>query len=209
MTPETIAAEVQARYGVPVQPDAVKIIPQGHMATAVNYRWDGFQLKNIESTNPLRDAKNAMWKNAQRSKRLTAAPKEPKIHPQIIKSQERQAETAALVAKGYDCADLAAHYGCTENQMRKFCNKWKIKVTRKPSLSGRAARRDERRAKVMEFPGAGDKTIRQIADYLGCTWSAAQNYCTARKIPYRVKRGNAAPLTGPGALEPLPANGGM
>lgn len=186
---QIVAQEVASRYGVPVQPDAVKIIPQGQMATAVNYRWDGFQLKNIESTNPLRDAKDAMWKNAQRSKRLAKAKAPPKVHPQIIRSQERQDETRALVAKGADYAELAAHFGVTESNIRKFCSKWKIKV--KPRLSGRAAKREERRAMVMAFAGAGDKTIRQIADYLGCTWTAAQLYCRQREIPYRVKRGAA------------------
>jgi|GEM_PF-5588942 len=44
----------------------------------------------------------------------------------------------------------------------------------------------ERLERTMGFAGKGDKTVRQIADFLGISWNAAQNYCRLRQIPYRV-----------------------
>lgn len=195
MTPEQIAAEVSARYGLPASPAAVKIIPQGQMASGREYRWDGHQLKDVTGTtakDSMRAAINARWRQHEHGKRLARAKKaeEPRaLHPQIIRSQERQALTLQLIAQGYTTADLAAHFKTAPNTMRKFLAKWGMKANPAPRKPRKST---ARLAKLNEFAGAGDKTIREIADFLGIGWKAAQTYCINNKVPYRTKFQRAA-----------------
>lgn len=187
MTPEQIAADVSARYGIPVAPNAVKIIPQGVTSEAPRYVWNGRELKAIDpQENPIRRMMNAQYNSRRKGEKLAKAEKPRSIHPQIIRSQERQAETLQLIAQGYTVKDLAAHYKIAENTARKFLAKWGMKaspsqnVTRKPKMHDRIA-------KLHEFTKDGDKTIRDVADFLGISWKAAQTYCINHGIPYRTK----------------------
>lgn len=188
MTPEQIAEDVSRRYGLPVSPDAVKIIPQGQMATVQQYVWTGNQLKLADGTtakDTMRAAINARWRQHEHAKRLARAKDEPrKVHPQIIRSQERQAITRQLIEQGYTTEQLAAHFKTERNTMRKFLAKWGMKANPAP----RKVRKNvQRLADLQAFTANGDKTIRDIADFLGIQWKAAQTYCINNGIPYRTK----------------------
>lgn len=183
---QQIAAEVAARYGIPVQPDAVQLIPIGKRALHVEYLWRDGKLQAVETQqNAVRTAINARWRQHEHGKRLAKAKKaeQPrKEHPAIAEAKVRAAFIREMAAQGATMDLIAQHMGITENSARKYCDKYGIKAARRKS--GCISKSDERYQRTMAFAGAGDKTIRQIADFLGISWPASQKYCKKRGIPF-------------------------
>ena len=196
MTPEQIAADVAARYGLPVAPDAVKFIPQGKMASNREYRWDGHQLKDVTGTtakDSMRAAINARWRQHEHGKRLARAKKAeqpPKVHPNVEYSQRRQAEARAMAAAGATYDDIATRWGVTQPFVRKFCNKHKITVKKK--VGGRQATAPDRLARVLAFAGDGTRYLGEIAEFMGVTKKAASQYLRDKGIPYKTMLREAA-----------------
>ncbi len=184
MTPEQIAAEVSARYGIPVSPAAVKIIPAGQMATHVEYVWNGRELKAIEpQENPIRRMMNAQYKSRKAGERIAKAPKPFKVHPNVEYSQKRQAEARAMAAEGATYDDIATRWNVSQPFVRKFCNKHKIVVRKK--IGGRVSVAPERLARVTAFAGDGNRYLGEIAEFMGVTKKAASQYLRDKGIPYK------------------------
>lgn len=187
MTPEQIAADVSARYGLPVAPNAVKIIPKGQMATQRQYAWDGHQLKDVTGTtarDSMRAAINARWRQHEHSKRLARAKKAeepPKPNPQAIKAQARREAVIGMIKDGATLSDVAAYLGLGEKAARQYCHRNEIK----PPLKKRS--RDQERARLLavrKFAAKGDKTMREIAEFLGVKHECISPYVYRNKIPY-------------------------
>ena len=184
MTREQIAAEVSARYGIPVAPDAVKIIPQGQMATSVEYRWNGRELKNTaEQENPVRRLMNAQYTNRKRGEKIKKAPAPKKPNAMKVYSEKRQAEARAMAAAGATYDEIANRWGVSQPFVRKFCNKHGIQVTKR--TSGRQASAPDRLEKVLAFAGDGNRYLGELADFMGVSKKAASDYLRRRGIPYK------------------------
>jgi predicted transcriptional regulator len=184
MTPEQIAADVSARYGIPVSPDAVKIIPQGQMADAPRYVWTGHKLEAIEpQENPIRRVMNAQYNARKKAAALAKADKPKKPNAMKVYSEKRQAEARAMAAAGATYDQIAERWGVTQPFVRKFCNKHGIKV--KIRTSGRRASAPDRLARVTEFAGDGNRYLGELAEFMGVSKKAASDYLRRRGIPYR------------------------
>lgn len=129
MTPEQIAADVSARYGIPVAPDAVKIIPQGVSAHGVEYLWDGRELK---ATGENRSWKGQIKAEADRAKRR-------KHHNNVAKANdtriricvERIKKVRALADQGMTARQIADALGDTnDHAIRAFMRRHKIEFRR-------------------------------------------------------------------------------
>lgn len=195
MTPEQIAEDVARRYGIPVAPDAVKIIPQGQMASGREYRWDGHQLKDVTGTtakDSMRAAINARWRQHEHAKRLARAKKAeepPKPHPSVIKAEQRLATVKAMIRDGAKLDGIAAFLGTSEKSARQYCHRHKIA----PPLKKRSKAEDAKRlARVRKFAANGDKTMKEIAAFLGVKAEYISPYIYRHGIPYAYEKKRAA-----------------
>lgn len=183
MTPEQIADDVSARYGLPVSPDKVQIIPQGVMADAPTYVWTGSKLEAVEpQQNPIRKLMNAQYNAMKRAARLKKADTPKKPNHAKVYSEKRQAEARAMAASGATYRDIAERWGVTQPFVRKFCNKHGIKVTR--NISGRAAVAPDRLERVLAFAAGGDRYLGEFAEFMGVSKKAASQYLRDKGIPY-------------------------
>lgn len=200
-----IAAEVAARYGVTVSPDAVQIVPRG-VSSFPGYIYEGTQLVPIVKRprgEAIKEKISASWREAARKRRVgralrdadaEAAPK-PERHKindaARIAKIRAQAEAKAdvirtMAARGANLDAIAKHMGVTTNSARKYCDKYRIKPAPKPTAPAVVAA--ERKAKVLAFCEGGQRTVEEVADMLGCTRNAAQKYLTLHGIAYSNRR---------------------
>ncbi len=99
MTPDEIAAEVAARYGVTVQPGAVQIIPRGVSGIPIGEDWKS--RRQVEYANRMRIARiNA-----------AAARKPADVGVPLLEGENRQDAIRRLRAEGCTLAVIAASVG--------------------------------------------------------------------------------------------------
>ena len=158
-----IAADVSARYGVQVKPEAVQIIPRG-VSSFPGYIYQGTQLVPIVKRSrgeAIKEKISASWREAARKKRLgkalrdaqaEAAPKpehDPAANQLRIARMKQQAEDRAagiraMAEGGADVGQIAAHMGITHDSAKKYLSFWKIVA--KPRTSPRIEREQQRKA---------------------------------------------------------------
>ncbi|MDO8982749.1 hypothetical protein [Cypionkella sp.] len=155
-----VAAEVAARYGYSVAPEAVQIIPRG-VSSNVLPVWDGKQLVYAEES-------RISWRNQR-----TASYHNKNVSPKAI---ERRLQVAALHAEGLHDAAIAAKLGVFQSVV---CNdRLKLGLAANPSRSSeisKEARYGQIRALIAQGFGSD-----AIAAELGMTVSYVR--CVARHI---------------------------
>ena len=196
----SIAAEVAARYGVTVKPEAVQIIPRGISGTPP-YVWDGrkglVQMTPQEPGHAIRAQMTAAWRERQRKIRLSKAAKvkQPKTEAQLNREHFGRMQAVAAeraegirnrAANGATLDDIAAHMGITRNSAAKYCARYNIKPTPRDVRSPLVA---QRLAKVRAFMADGSKTVADVATLLKTSWKNAQGYCRRHNLePVRTER---------------------
>jgi DNA-binding CsgD family transcriptional regulator len=195
-----IAQEVAARYGVPVMPDAVKIVPRG-VSIAPEYRWDGRALVAVEPKphgQAIREKINASYKEAARKRRLAkaetltvqqvSAARSVAMAAQIERTKalarERAEGIRAIAAlPGATYTTIGAHMGISRDSAKKYCQLYEIVPV--ASDNHRKAREQERLAKARAFMAGGDRTSQDLAALLGISANAAGHYIRAHGLPFR------------------------
>lgn len=124
MTPaEAIAAEVAAKYGVPVSPSVVKVLPP-RTATPVDYVWNGHQLVGREP--PRAKMKAQIHADASRKNSTEIA---NKVRAQNL--AKRVEAVRAFADQGMTAREIAAQFeGMTAGGMRQFMNRNNITYKR-------------------------------------------------------------------------------
>lgn len=191
-----VAAEVAARYGVQVMPDAVQIIPRG-VSSHPGYVFRGNSLVPIVDEGPSTAMKrliNGSWKEAARKRRVMAAKareagKQKERKPRDTSAMQaaaeaRRAQVADMAAKGATIKQIAGYFGILEKSAAKYCRDNGITVMRGAKVNGPKVKAADRRRSVMEFAGAGDKTSAEIAAFLGVSLNTAYNYIKRQGIPF-------------------------
>lgn len=197
-----VAAEVAARYGVTVSPDAVQIIPRG-ATSFTGYIYEGNQLVPIVKKprgEAIKEKISASYREAARKRRLgkalrdadeAAAPKpEPREnHNEArfarIKAQAeaRAAGIRAMAEAGADMGKIAAHMGITYDSAKKYLAFWKIEA--KPRKSPRLERELQRKAATIAMSAGGQRTIDELMEATGLSWDGTYAYLRRHKIPFR------------------------
>lgn len=190
-----IAAEVAARYGVQVMPDAVQIIPQG-VSGFPSYVYQGNQL--VAVTNPgtiggsVKAMKAGAWREMLRKRRVMAAQarqekatEPPRVSARQPAAEARLAQIRDMAAKGATVNQIAAYLGILVKSASKYCRENGIKAARdirhdRYETEGRAAR--YRRA--LAFGQEAPRTTDDYAEFLGLKSKTAYNYIKARGLPY-------------------------
>lgn len=192
---ERIAAEVAARYGVQVMPDAVQIIPQG-VSGFPGFVFDGFQLVPVVKQSrgeAMRAIKAANWRNAARQRRLARAASEEKISPaakspRVIAAEARLDQVRDMAAKGATVKQIAAYLGILEKSAGKYCRDHgvpvaKVEPKRKEILAAKCAA-------ALAFGQESPRTIKDYAAFLGTNVRSAHAFVTGHDLPWvRVERG--------------------
>lgn len=197
-----IAAEVAARYGVQVMPDAVKIVPRG-VSSFPGYVYDGSQLVPIvrqDRGEALKAKISASYREAARKRRLgkalrdadeAAAPKpdrdqshnEARNNRIREQAEARAANIRAMADGGADAGQIAAHMGITYDSTKKYLAFWKIEA--KPRTSPRIEREQQRKAATIALSAGGQRTIDELMAATGLSWDGTYAYLRRHKIPFR------------------------
>jgi DNA-binding CsgD family transcriptional regulator len=204
-TPEyqaRVAAEVAARYGVIVAPDAVQIVPRG-VSSFPGYIYEGNQLVPIVKQghgDALKSRISASYREAARKRRLgkalrnaeaDAAPK-PERDPEANKARiarmkaqaaDRAATIRAMAEAGADMGQIAAHMGITYDSVKKYLAFWNIEA--KPRKSPRLEREQQRKAATIALSAGGQRTIDELMEATGLSWDGTYAYLRRHKIPFR------------------------
>lgn len=104
-----VAAEVAARYGAIVSPEAVQRLPIG-ATTAPPAIWDGRKLIYDTEISPFRAILNANYKRSQRKRVLLST------SPVVV---QRRADVAALHGQGLTDAEMMARLSCSVASIRQ------------------------------------------------------------------------------------------
>lgn len=195
-----IAAEVAARYGVQVQPDAVQFVPRG-VSGYPGYVYQGNSLVPAVKEahgHAYKRAINASWKEAARKRRVTKAremenraPAAPPPHTPEgeahriarikAKAKARADEIRARVEGGATIEDIARLLGASIKGAQSYC--WRYGI--KPVANSKVAAEAKRRAQVLAFCEGGNRTVAEVAALMGNSPSAAHKYLNRHGIAYR------------------------
>ena len=159
MTTEAIAAEVAARYGIPVSPAVVQFVPRGTSGLP-EYRWDGQGINPVVKAAPgeaLGRKINAAWAANRKRQRLNAA-------------DRHQAEREARQARIAQSAD---------ERRRKQEG---IEHAKQQAIQAKQQAEAEREERIRAF--ASNATLDAVAAFMGCSYRNAALYCNRRAIVF-------------------------
>ena len=174
MTAETaarIAADVAARYGCPVDPRVVQVIPRGVSGLPLPF-FNGTHLVNADPAAARATHKRVMWAGVKGR----AAPS-----PEVAQRRQR---IAALHAQGKTTAEIAAAISVDANIVR--IDLQRLKLTAHKAPYSRQAEIDARRVRVAEMRAKG-MTATAIAAVLGVSHYAIGDDLKALGLP-RMRR---------------------
>lgn len=192
-----VAAEVAARYGVTVMPDAVQIIPRG-VSSHPGYVYQGNSLVPIVDEGPSTAMKrliNGSWKEAARKRRVMAAKAREEAKPKERKPRDtsamqaaaeaRRAQVADMAAKGATIKEIASYFGILEKSAAKYCRDNGIAVARGSARTlYETEAREARYKRALAFGQEAPRTSDDYAAFLGLSKKGAYNYIKARNLPY-------------------------
>lgn len=131
-----VAADVAARYGVPVSAKAVQLVPRGVSAAPLPV-WDGSQLVYTEAS---RDS----WRNQR-----LASFRNRNVSPKVV---ERRLKVAALHAEGLHDAAIAAQLGIYQSVVAS--DRKRLDLVANPSRNSEVGR-EERNASIRAYMAQG------------------------------------------------------
>jgi len=178
MTPDEIAADVAARYGVPVNPAVVTILP-ARVAIPAECYWDEKLQRLVNSEH----ARDTMRRTIQAQTDAMKAARNKALASNRAKQQADKARRVAALVKwagqGVTIAGLAEHMGVTVSTAEKYARENAIPIIResrlptKDELAARRAKVAELRkqglsvAKICVLLNAGSKAIRRDLQSMG------------------------------------------
>jgi DNA-binding NarL/FixJ family response regulator len=141
---------------------AVTRVPTGHMATAVEYVWDGTQI--VQANGP-----SQHWRHQKRINFGNRA-KQTEV-------TERRDRICALSLQGMMRDEIAAEVGISVRQVTKHLSVLREAGRLPPLDRGKSTRNDERKEKIRQMREAGHLQ-KDIAAALGVTLSSVKHYVT-------------------------------
>lgn len=178
MTPEAIAAEVAAKYGIPVSPAVVKILPY-----RVPIEPDFFWCEKRQALIAKEGLDQTLRRTIHAQTEAMKAARNKALASNRAKQQADKARRVAALIKwagdGVTIAALAEHMGVTFSTAEKYARENGIPILRenrlptKDELTARRAKVAELRkqglsiSKICAVIGAGSKAIRRDLQSMG------------------------------------------